>query len=272
MILLLASEKDVASVNIARKLLEHYDFEKTSETFDSNPIYFLNFGNREIKLVYTKEDLIYTQDITEHFQPELIIYISRHSSASGRPTLSVHTPGNLTEEANYGGLPKKVSISPASAMKNALKEMERLRQEWNLKYEVCYECTHHGPSLDVPAMFVELGSSLIQWKDLEAAEAVAHAAMKAAISEEKYTAVLGVGGPHYNEKFTRIALEENVAFGHIIPKYAVGVVDFEVLRQCIEKTLEKVETAILDWKGIRGVDKQPLVEKLKDLGLEIRKV
>jgi len=272
MILLLASRRDIASVNIAKEMLDHYDFEKTSENFDENPTYFLKFRNREIKLIYTKKELIYTQDITEHFQPELIICISRHSSTSGKPTFSVHTPGNLTEDSSYGGLARKVSVSPASAMKNALKEMKKLQEEYNLAYEVCYECTHHGPSLDVPTMFVELGSSLRQWKDLKAAEAVAHAAMKAATSEEKYTAVLGVGGPHYNEKFTRIALESDIAFGHIIPKYAVGLVDLEILKQCVEKTLEKVETAVLDWKGIKGADKQPLLDSLKTLGLKIEKV
>lgn len=272
MILLVASERDIASMNIAKKLLEKYDFEETSEKFDENPIYSLKLRNREIRLVYAKQDLIYTQDITERFKPELIIYISRHSSASGKPTLSTHTPGNLTQNASYGGLPRKVSVSPANAMRNALKEMERLRREWSLEYEVCYECTHHGPSLDVPAMFVELGSSPSEWRDLKAAEAVAHAAIKAAVSDERCIAALGVGGPHYNFKFTRIALSEDLAFGHIIPKHLVGAVDDEVLRQCVERTLEKVELAVLDWKGIKGADKQPLMEKLNNMGLEVRRV
>jgi len=78
-----ASEKDIASLNIAKRMLEHYDFERTLETFNDNPTYLLKIRSREIKLVYTKRDLIYTQDITEHFKPALIIYISRHSSASG---------------------------------------------------------------------------------------------------------------------------------------------------------------------------------------------
>jgi D-aminoacyl-tRNA deacylase len=51
--------------------------------------------------------------------------------------------------------------------------------------------------------------------------------------------VLGIGGPHYSSKFTRMALEKEVAFGHMIPKYAVPSLDSEILRQCIEKTLER---------------------------------
>jgi len=269
---MVASERDIASMNIAKQLLEHYSFEKTSEKYQERPTYMLKVRNYEIKLIFTKQELIYTQDITEHFNPQLIIYISRHSSASGKPTLSTHTPGNLTEETSYGGLPKKVSVSPASAMKNALKEMERLKQEWNLNYEVCYECTHHGPSLDTPTMFVELGSSLPQWKDPKAAEAVAHAAIQAATNGNVYSTVLGLGGPHYNVRFTRLALRGDVAFGHMLPKHMIGRVDLEVLRQCIERTSEKVELAILDWKGIKGADKRPLMEKLSTFGIEIQKV
>ena len=150
--------------------------------------------------------------------------------------------------------------------------MEKLKNEWNLNYKVCYECTHHGPSLNVPTMFVELGSSLPQWKDSKAAEAVAHAAMQAATNENTYSAVLGLGGPHYNEKFTKLSLREDVAFGHMIPKHMIGRVNLEVLRQCIERTLEKVELAVLDWKGIKGADKQPLMEKLGALRISVRKV
>ncbi len=59
-----------------------------------------------------------------------------------------------------------------------------------LDYEVSYECTHHGPSLNVPAMFVELGSSEKQWNDSRAAEAVAHAAMEAIAKFEPFQSTL----------------------------------------------------------------------------------
>ena len=79
-------------------------------------------------------------------------------------------------------------------------------------------------------MFVELGSSPVQWKDLNAAEAVAHAAMTAVTKQSTYSAVLGVGGPHYNEKFTKMAFNTHIAFGHIIPKYAIPKIDAEMLK------------------------------------------
>lgn len=258
-------------MNIAHKLIENCGFEKTSEMFNRNHVYTKRVRNREVKLVFVDEEPIYTQFITEHFRPELIVYVSRHSSRSGRPTLTVHTPGNLSEEANFGGTPRRVSVSPASAMKNALREMMRLKEEWNLKYEVSYECTHHGPSLDAPTMFVELGSSIVQWRDLKAAEAVAYAAMKAIEEQKKYPAVLGIGGPHYNLKFTEMALNGDIAFGHMIPKHMVSGIDLDVLKQCVERTVERVEAAVLDWKGIKGADKGRLITMLGKIGLTIEK-
>jgi len=159
-------------------------------------------------------------------------------------------------------------------MRDALKALAFFKEGMNLAYEVSYECTHHGPSLNAPAMFVELGSSPKQWRDAKAAEAVAHAAMSAigkfAASEE--TAVLGVGGTHYNARFTRMALEGEAVFGHMIPKYAVPLVDAEMLRQCVDRTLEKVEGAVLDWKGMKSADKPRLLKALEEAGLSYRKV
>jgi D-aminoacyl-tRNA deacylase len=272
--LLVASNKDVASLNIARQILSHYFFEKTAENFQENPMYEANIGNRKVKLVTLNQESIYAQNLAEFFgNLELAVFISRHSSVSGTPTLSVHTPGNLGE-AELGGLPRRVSVSPANAMRDALKAMVQFKDEMQLKYEVSYECTHHGPSLNVPTMFAELGSSPKQWSDLKAAEVVAHATMKAIseFGESQAKAVLGIGGPHYSEKFTRMALESEVTFGHIIPKYAIPYIDVEILRQCVEKTLEKVEFVILDWKGIKGEHKSKLVEMLEEVGIPFKKV
>jgi D-aminoacyl-tRNA deacylase len=199
MILLVASKKDVASLNIAQKLIDIYNFEKTQADYQENFIYEKIIQDKTIKLAFINQESIQAQNITDHFSAKLVVFISRHSGVAGIPTLSVHVPGNLGEEAKLGGLPKQISICPASTMKSALTELARIREERNLPYEVSYECTHHGPSLDVPTMFIELGSSPEQWKDLKAAEAVAHATIAAITNGTKYPTVLGVGGPHNSQ-------------------------------------------------------------------------
>ena len=271
MILMVTSTKDVAGMNIAQQLLDYYEFEKQSELFRKHPVYLERVQDREVKLVFIDEEIVHTQFITDFFTPELLIFLSRHASASGIPTLSVHTPGNLGE-AELSGISRKVSVSPASAMKNALLEMAKRKGEMRLNYEVSYEGTHHGPSLDVPTMFIELGSSSKQWKDVRAAEAVAHAAMIAVSKRSKYPAALGIGGPHYNTKFSRVALTNVIAFGHMIPKYAIPQVGAEMVKQCVERTVEKVELAVLEWKGIRGADKGRLILALNEIGVPVEKI
>jgi len=131
MILLVASNKDVASLNIARQILDHYPFNATGTTFQKNPIYHAQVNKKDVVLIILNEETINAQKLTVSFaKPDLIVFISRHSSTSGKPTLSVHTPGNVGA-AEFGGLPKQVSISPATAMCNTLKALAFFKEGMN---------------------------------------------------------------------------------------------------------------------------------------------
>ncbi len=273
MILLVSSGKDIASLNIKAQVLGHYEFESTESTFQKNPVYSATIGGKEVRLITLAEEAIAAQYLPEYFADlNLVVFITRHSSQSGKPTLSVHTPGNLGP-AELGGLPRNVSVSAASAMRDALKALRNYSEEECPGYEVSYEGTHHGPSLNLPSMFVELGSSLEQWHDSKAAEVVAHASVEAIMKfgKTENTAALGIGGPHYNRRFTKMALNDEEIFGHMIPKYALPYTDPDILNQCIEKTLEKVTHAVLDWKGIPSEEKPRLLDALKEIGLPYRK-
>ena len=274
MILLVASNKDVAGLNIARQILDHYPFKVTGTSFQKNPVYHAQINRKDVNLLFLSEEAVNAQTLTDSFtKPDIVVFISRHSSTSGKPTLSVHTPGNIGT-AELGGLPRQVSVSPATAMRDALKALSFFKEGMQLEYEVSYECTHHGPSLNTPTMFVELGSTPEQWRDAKAAEAVAHAAISAIskFGTSENTAVLGIGGTHYNQHFTHMAIEDEAVFGHMIAKYAVPLIDAEILRQCVDKTLEKVECAVLDWKGIKSQDKPQLLKALEAVGLPYKKV
>jgi D-aminoacyl-tRNA deacylase len=274
MILLVASNKDIASLNIKQQIFNNYPFKQTGENFQTNPTYTANINSKKITIATLNQESVNAQTLPESFpEAKLIVFISRHSSQSGKPTLSVHTPGNFAE-AGLGGLPRTVSVSPAIAMRDALRALVHFKDELTLNYEVSFECTHHGPSLNVPSMFVELGSSETQWHDSTAAEAVAHAAMSAIanFSSPTHTAVLGIGGTHYNQKFTEMALVGEAVFSHMIPKYCISTIDSEMIGQCVERTLEKVCLAVLDWKGITSQEKPKLLTALQEVGLPYKKV
>jgi D-aminoacyl-tRNA deacylase len=274
MILIVSSRKDTAGLNIKRQVLKNYPFNETEETYQENPVFYTKLQGAEVKLITLNEESIKAQYLSDHFHNlSLVVFISRHSSQSGTPTLSVHTPGNFGP-AELGGLPRCVSISPATAMRDTLAALLRYRAVSSAEYEVCYECTHHGPSLNAPTMFVELGSSPPQWSDMDAAETVAHATMDAIskFGRTQNSAALGIGGTHYNQRFTRMALEGKAIFSHMIPKYAVGYADSEILSQCVEKTVEKVDCALLDWKGIRSENKENLISSLQEIRLPYVKI
>ena len=269
MILIASSNKDPAGTNIANQILSHYPFKIANRTFQENPIYDAEINDNQIRLVTLKEETINAQTLPDYFSNlSLIVFVSRHSSASGTPTLSVHTPGNFTA-AELGGIAHTVSVAPATAMQTTLKALKHYQEELDLNFAVSYECTHHGPSLNVPTMFAELGSSPRQWTDTKAAEAVAHAAMQAvtAFQVPRGAAVLGIGGTHYNQRFTQMALNDEAVFSHMIPKYVVQHVTAELLIHCRERTLEKVTHVILDWKGIQSQDKPKLLAALQEAAL-----
>jgi D-aminoacyl-tRNA deacylase len=274
MILIVSSNKDVASQNIRQQILNGYTFHQSTETYQDSSLFTAQINGKNITLATLNHESVTAQSLPEDFPgSKLIVFISRHSSQSGIPTFSVHAPGNFNQ-AELGGLPEKVSVAPALAMQTALKALVHYKEPSLMAYEVSYECTHHGPSLDVPTMFVELGSSETQWSDTRAAQVVADATMTAIVefSEPSVPAVLGIGGTHYNHKFTLMSLMGEAVFSHMIPKYAVPNIDAEMLTQCMAKTYEKVTLALLDWKGIRSEDKPALLDALEVARLPYKKV
>ena len=99
MILIVASSKDTASLNIKKRILNHYNFEESAEIFQENPVHTIEINGKNVKLVTLRDEFIYAQYLTDFFpKSELIVFISRHSSLSATPTLSVHTPGNLGKQ------------------------------------------------------------------------------------------------------------------------------------------------------------------------------
>jgi D-aminoacyl-tRNA deacylase len=272
MILVVASRDDMASWNIASRLIADNGFEETSDTFHGKSTYRLFTANKEVRLLTVEGELVNLQELSRPNEVELIVFVSRHESRSGNPILSVHVPGNLGE-AEFGGIPGKVSIAPTNAMYSALRKMAEERTRLGLKeFEVYYEGTHHGPSLDVPSLFVEIGSTVEEWTNPQAGEAVAEAAMAAIECTSHLESAVGVGGSHCNRRLTSLSLEQKVAFGHIIPSYAFKWLTPELIQNCVQRTLEKDPTIILDWKGIDGKNRAELQRVLEKVPYRIRRV
>jgi len=196
-------------------------------------------------------------------RPELILVASTHKSAAGVPALTVHPTGNWNF-ADLGGLPKRLSIAPALYIAEGLRLMRNFKESLKLPYEVTLECTHHGPTFDIPVMFCEVGSSEEHWSDLKACEVVANVMM--ILSKEippKLDVAVGFGGPHYAPRFTKKVLEGEFAVGHICPGHHVDALTEEIILQAINKTSPKPDFVALEWKGLKGHQRAKILEVLE---------
>jgi len=229
--------------------------------------------------VKNKQTIFLKQDDLKKY-PELrnidfLVFASTHKSEKGNPSLSVHAPGNW-RGADLGGEPGKISKTSAFILKYLFQELEKNAKqvpEVYDKYQVTLEVTHHGPSIDIPCCFIELGSTEKQWSEKPPAKILA----KTILSLQDYKpnkdwiATIGIGGPHYAPIFNKIQLNSNYALGHIIPKYALPLTT-SILKQAEQKTIEQIKTTLLDWKGCgKSKERQKTINLLNQSGLAYKR-
>ena len=210
-------------------------------------------------------------DIVPTHDAECYIFASTHKSESAKPCFTAHTPGNWGD-AGLGGSPRTLNIASASRLSAAVRKMKELSDASSLKWDIAVEVDHHGPSLEKPALFVEIGSSEKEWGMPEAGEICAHGIIAAAQAAPVPEACVGFGGTHYCPKFTATVLSDT-QLGHIISGYSLerdGVSE-EMVKQAVEKNDCRITRALLDWKGIKGARRQELVACLDKLGMKWEK-
>ncbi|MEM4348577.1 MAG: D-aminoacyl-tRNA deacylase [Candidatus Anstonellaceae archaeon] len=251
----IVSADNSASLNIRDALLSLEDFEQKEKWFWSGQ--FLDIAQYSGSIV---------EIIPSHPAP-YYIYASTHKSSSGKKCLTVHTPGNWGS-AELGGRPETLNISLPLQLKAAALEMERLSSSM-LGWSVFAEVDHHGPTIDAPLMFVEIGSSQEAWEDKIAGKVVAEAIIAASKNRREWPVYIGFGGTHYTPKFTPKILKEELALGHIISGYALENfgLDENRVRQAVEKNAHKIQGALIDWKGIDSKTRHLLINTLEQIGV-----
>jgi len=209
-------------------------------------------------------------DIVPEHDADCYIFASTHKSESARPCFTAHTPGNWGE-AGLGGKPCTLNVASAARVAAAVKKMKEL-SDTSLGWEVAVEVDHHGPTLEKPVLFVEIGSSEKEWSVPEAGRICAQGVIAAAQAAPVAEACIGFGGTHYCPKFTRTVLS-GTPLGHIISGYSLerdGVSE-GMVKQAIDRNDCKISRALLDWKGIKGERRRELVGCLERLGIKWEK-
>jgi D-aminoacyl-tRNA deacylase len=249
---LLFTRANTASWNIAEHLIEEYGFEKKEEHI---------WEREEITLIDTRAPGIL--EVPTDFDTDLLLVLSSHKSKTGKPALTAHIPGNWNN-ADFGGESRTLNIAYASMLRRILLEMEKAGEKYGMGWQVSLETDHHGPTCKVPIIFVEIGSTEKEWRNKAAGRVVAEAVSEAignakpGAGNQGMEVVAGFGGGHYAREFTELVINNNIAVGHICPKYALDGIGEDTFRQAIERNVEKTTKVLVVKEGTNVMQKEQI--------------
>jgi D-aminoacyl-tRNA deacylase len=250
-------------MNIRSRLLEKTSWEEKG-VFDGHPVMSKDdFRMIQVDRIHLDEDFVddrYSQSSGESV--EVVIFASRHKAESKIPTLTVHPIGNYSS-ADFGGKPGTLSMSSPQLMTSALRTLRSRAQ--GMSFNVSFETTHHGPILNSPAFYIEIGSYEELWGREDAAEAIAETIL--AIKDDDYPIVVCVGGGHYAPRFTEVALSRKAAIGHMAANYALDFLDEAMIRQMVEKS-GGADKVYFHKKGMPKAKYRELRQRFSSAGIE----
>lgn len=255
--LIVASKLDKAGTNITTQLSQ----------FRKNPLASaLQQSGAGFDFYLVDKEIIYTEnlDLEKISKYDFIIFASKHKSEKNMKAITIHTVGNW-REAKFGGERGKASKTSAVFIKQLFENLHSNCEKSGIKgYDITMEATHHGPLIEKPCVFVEIGSTETEYSDRRVGFVVAKTILETMekFRENPYNEIaLALGGGHYCANFNKIQKESNVAISHIIPSYAVPITE-EMIKEAIEKTEEELDFVLIDWKGIESPE-----EKQKIVGI-----
>jgi D-aminoacyl-tRNA deacylase len=262
--LIITSQEDVASMNIREHLLGGWSW-KESGTFSGFPLF--SFGNNimaTIPEIHLDRDNVDNQvkEVTDK-DFDVVIFASRHRAESKIPTLTVHPIGNYSK-AEFGGLEGKLVRASPHLMTSSLRLLKSTGAD--LGFGISFETTHHGPYLETPSFFIEIGSDESFWTHQKAGEVIADVIMNT--EEKKGKILLCAGGGHYAPRFTDLALENDVSIAHMAANYALdALMDEAVMKEMIAKS-GSPKAVYFHRKSMPKPKYRALQEKFASFGIE----
>mmetsp|Transcript_92509 Transcript_92509/g.169782 ORF Transcript_92509/g.169782 Transcript_92509/m.169782 type:complete len:452 (+) Transcript_92509:52-1407(+) len=244
--LLVGSRLDPASVVLSNSLMKHDVWKLISDGGDD---VVCVHESGQVYLWLQDQRLLDANHINKAFESRCsfpadsvsdVIFLSRHAAKSGNPSLTVHPIGVpwLAEVSGAGGLPGRVS-PPSPRIGQLYREMYEKMKTSPLKdeFDVSLEATHHGPHCDVPACFVEIGSTEAEWGREDAGDlwsqvllnnlvdtesGGSESASNSFFPEQSTVAVVLIGGGHYCPKMCDVArMGHHIYVGHILASYTL---------------------------------------------------
>ena len=298
-ILIAVNQQDIASTNQA-DALRTMDAWTQRPPVENNPAYEF----KHLRMLYLPNGLLFEDHLEKRWEAVTgervseIIFPSRHVAASGQPSLTLHPIGvphlPMEEQGPYGGHGGQApppSTRLASWWKMLLEQAPKdaLVEDFDLSLEV----THHGPTVNVPCLFIEVGSTEATWGHEGASRVLANImregllhAPEDAWSEAKHAGELvlvTLGGGHYAPRANQLAALDGVWLGHMLATYALPFEqrgDGEITgtwKQSILAALEATRRSFpggelicsMDKKAFRGWQRQAIRDLLEEEGIPL---
>ena len=263
--LLVCYEQDLPSFNMKKKLLERMEWEDLGT--DGTNTYL---SHDDLVLMTIDRMHVHAEDVdkvAEEFGIKVddIVVLSRHSSSSGKPTLTVHPIGNYKGNDMGGRAETLVKANP-HLMTATLRRMAVLNKDD--AYSVSFEVTHHGPYVSVPTMYIEIGSDETHWGDEVAAEVLMDSLLSA--EEKDNPIVIGIGGGHYAPRFTDLVLSSKADMGHMIPNYQLQDSSDDEISRMIRSAAEASGTDLVyvHRNSMKGSEERRINSIIDSLGLK----
>ncbi|KAG1326682.1 D-aminoacyl-tRNA deacylase [Cocos nucifera] len=143
-----------------------------------------SFANGDVRLLKHENSIVAEDDLDRRWEAATgesvaeVIFLSRHTAVSNRPALTVHPIGvpHLQEDEipPQGGRPGWAAL-PNPRIGPWLRLLKKIADSLGLlpEFEVTLEATHHGPVVNTPTLFLEIGSTEEYWGRQDAAQAIA---------------------------------------------------------------------------------------------------
>lgn len=297
-ILIVVNQRDVASTNQAAALRDMDAWDEIGPV-EGHPCYAFE----HLRMIYLPDGLLFEDHLERRWESATgesvaeIIFPSRHVAASGQASLTLHPIGvphlGVGEQGPYGG--HGGQAPPPST---------RLARWWQLLlqlapdepavegFDLSLEVTHHGPTVGVPSMFIEVGSTEATWGHEGAARLLASIIRRGLMDghgewdaeQNKGELVLvTLGGGHYAPRANQLAALEGVWLGHMLATYALPFEKTEdgrvegAWRQSILAGLDATRQAFpggslvcsMDKKAFKGWQRQAIRDLLEIEGVPL---
>ena len=284
---------DIASFNQAKYLLAKFNWE-TLDLVEGKSAYRYS----DVRMWMFDGGILFEDDIDKRWYKETgelvseVIFPSRHAAASGKPSLTLHPIGvphlMKNEQPKFGGK-SGYAPPPSTRLSSWWKMLQNYVKGTDLadQFELTLEVTHHGPWLEVPALFIEIGSTEKTWPHEGAAELLANiisdgmgfaSGKDEGLWDDRKNAgelvLVTLGGGHYAPRANKLASIDGIWLGHMLATYALpfekggdeGSLPGGTWKQSIDSALAATKKAFpngeivcsMDKKAFRGWQRQAI--------------